>query len=173
MSKIKSKSSAAKKVISKTSTTGEKAPFSPEQRYRMIAEAAYYRAEKRGFVGGDLCQDWLEAEAEIDRLLQQSSEPAEDEMATKQAFQKLEAQIKEWDLKLAVLGAKAQGTKAKIRAKIESEIAVLSSKRAAAQTTLRKLRERTEGAWEDSQTGAGKTWEEMHEALDGVVCSFK
>jgi Protein of unknown function (DUF2934) len=40
-----------------------------EIRRQMIAEAAYYRAEHRGFmVGGDL-EDWLEAEKEIDRRL--------------------------------------------------------------------------------------------------------
>ncbi len=32
---------------------------------RMIAEAAYYRAEKRGFAQGDAYRDWLEAEREI------------------------------------------------------------------------------------------------------------
>lgn len=42
------------------------------QRERMIAEAAYYRAEHRGFQGGDPQQDWLEAEAEINRLLSET-----------------------------------------------------------------------------------------------------
>ena len=37
----------------------------PEERYQMIAEAAYYRAQQRGFSGGDPIQDWLEAEAEV------------------------------------------------------------------------------------------------------------
>ena len=32
-----------------------------------IAVAAYYRAEKRGFKSGGEAQDWLEAEATIDR----------------------------------------------------------------------------------------------------------
>lgn len=34
----------------------------------MIAEAAYYRAEKRGFEPGKELEDWLEAEKEIDAL---------------------------------------------------------------------------------------------------------
>ncbi len=38
-------------------------------RSRMIAEAAYFRAEQRGFGNGDPVQDWLEAEVEIDRVL--------------------------------------------------------------------------------------------------------
>ena len=41
-----------------------------EERSRMITEAAYFRAERRGFApGGDL-EDWLRAEADIDRLIQ-------------------------------------------------------------------------------------------------------
>jgi hypothetical protein len=35
----------------------------------MIAEAAYFRAEHRAFLGGSLEQDWLESEVEIDNLL--------------------------------------------------------------------------------------------------------
>lgn len=41
------------------------AKISREERLRMIEEAAYYRAEQRGFNGGNETQDWLDAEAEI------------------------------------------------------------------------------------------------------------
>lgn len=34
-------------------------------RQKMVAEAAYYRAQKRGFVPGRELDDWFEAEAEI------------------------------------------------------------------------------------------------------------
>ena len=44
-------------------------PITPEQRYRMICDAAYYRAERRGFIGGNSAEDWTAAEAEIDGLL--------------------------------------------------------------------------------------------------------
>ncbi|OFZ70875.1 MAG: hypothetical protein A2Z01_11905 [Betaproteobacteria bacterium RBG_16_58_11] len=44
-------------------------PITPEQRYRMICDAAYYRAERRGFIGGNPAEDWAAAEAEIDGLL--------------------------------------------------------------------------------------------------------
>lgn len=41
----------------------------------MIAEAAYYRALRRGFRGGDAVSDWLTAEREInDRLLHASGQ---------------------------------------------------------------------------------------------------
>ncbi len=42
---------------------------SGEDRYRMIAEAAYFRAESRGFEGGNDLDDWLAAEMEIDEIL--------------------------------------------------------------------------------------------------------
>ena len=37
-----------------------------DDRLRRIAEAAYYRAERRGFTSGSEDDDWLEAEREID-----------------------------------------------------------------------------------------------------------
>lgn len=40
-----------------------------EERWHMIAEAAYWRAEKRGFAGGGEVDDWLAAEADIDGQL--------------------------------------------------------------------------------------------------------
>jgi hypothetical protein len=40
---------------------------SSEERRRKIAEAAYYRAERRGFEAGYEDDDWLEAEKENDR----------------------------------------------------------------------------------------------------------
>ncbi|MDO9046323.1 MAG: DUF2934 domain-containing protein [Methylobacter sp.] len=36
-----------------------------EKLQEMIAERAYCKAEKRGFVGGHEREDWLEAESEI------------------------------------------------------------------------------------------------------------
>ena len=41
----------------------------PDWHRQMIQEAAYFRAEARGFVGGDPVADWLAAEAEIDALV--------------------------------------------------------------------------------------------------------
>jgi len=49
--------------------------ISPEERRNMIAEAAYYRALRRGFRGGDPVSDWLTAEREInERLLHASGQ---------------------------------------------------------------------------------------------------
>ena len=48
----------------------------PEQRVALIAEAAYFRAQRRGFAPGHEISDWLEAEAEVDAsLLRGAAEP--------------------------------------------------------------------------------------------------
>lgn len=40
-----------------------------KDRHQLINEAAYFRAEKRSFVGGDPVEDWLAAEIEINASL--------------------------------------------------------------------------------------------------------
>lgn len=63
---------SASKVAPATSSTPTRL-VSAEEREKMIAQAAYLRAERRGFIGGDPVADWLEAEIEIDSMLSQSS----------------------------------------------------------------------------------------------------
>lgn len=41
----------------------------PEDRQSLIARAAYFLAERRHFQPGHELEDWLEAEAEVDRRL--------------------------------------------------------------------------------------------------------
>ena len=43
--------------------------LSAQERERLVAQAAYFRAEKRGFAPGCELQDWVEAEAEVLRLI--------------------------------------------------------------------------------------------------------
>lgn len=165
----------AMKSQQETSAGQRKMSVTPEERYQMIAEAAYYHAESRSFVMGDPAQDWLEAEAEIDRILQHPS--AKDKgthMTAKQDFQqKLETQLKEWDAKLDELKAKALETKAEIRADYEKQLEILASKRATAQAKMQELRLRTEDAWEDLKGGTEKAWDEMRKALDQIASRFK
>jgi DUF2934 family protein len=47
----------------------------PQRRRAMIAEAAYYRAEQRGFEPGRELDDWCAAETEIDTLLTRGRTP--------------------------------------------------------------------------------------------------
>jgi hypothetical protein len=46
-----------------------KAGIDPEQRRAMVAEAAYFCAERRGFEPGHEIEDWLAAESQIDTVL--------------------------------------------------------------------------------------------------------
>lgn len=61
---------AAPKALAKPARPrSNKAAVAPEQRRNYIEVAAYYIAARRGFAPGNPLQDWIEAEAEIDRLV--------------------------------------------------------------------------------------------------------
>lgn len=45
------------------------AKTAPEQRQQLIAQAAYFIAERRGFAPGNELEDWLQAEAEIEACM--------------------------------------------------------------------------------------------------------
>jgi hypothetical protein len=147
----------------------------PEQRYHMIAEAAYFYAERRGFAAGDPGLDWLEAEAEIDRLLQSPWRAGMESQATaKEAFQqRLEAQLKEWDDRLGELKAKAMDDGSELRADYEKQLETLTAKRDALQTKATELRKRTEDAWEDLKSGTEKAWDDMRDTLNRITSRFK
>ncbi len=61
------KSPAPRKPAKKAGGEGVRI-LSDEQRRYYVEVAAYYIAERRGFCGSQL-EDWVQAEAEIDRLL--------------------------------------------------------------------------------------------------------
>jgi hypothetical protein len=52
------------------SAAGTGITVSEDARRAMIAQAAYLRAERRGFAPGGEVEDWLAAEAEVDALLE-------------------------------------------------------------------------------------------------------
>jgi hypothetical protein len=61
---------AASKTARMGTTDNAPANFvDPGQRAALIAKAAYFRAEKRGFAPGHETEDWLAAEAEVDARL--------------------------------------------------------------------------------------------------------
>lgn len=64
---VKPRATGAKVAKEKKATAAT--TFSPEDRHRMISERAYLLAEQRGFQGGDAVNDWLAAEAEVDKKL--------------------------------------------------------------------------------------------------------
>mgnify|MGYP001815371996 FL=1 len=70
---VKAKEAPAKKVTRKSTITTKPHTASinitSEERWKMIAVAAYHKAEQRGFAPGGELQDWAEAEHEVDELL--------------------------------------------------------------------------------------------------------
>jgi len=64
---------AAQTTPSRTPTTmSGSTSASAETKRKMIAEAAYYIAQQRGFQGGDSTRDWLAAEAQIEQMLKKT-----------------------------------------------------------------------------------------------------
>jgi ribosomal protein S27AE len=61
----------------------------PEEHRHMIEEAAYYRAQQRGFRGGDPVEDWLAAEREINRMLPNPQQQRQELLA----YEKLRASV--------------------------------------------------------------------------------
>jgi Protein of unknown function (DUF2934) len=67
---------AAPKVRKRRTAAGVVA-VTEDQRRGMIATSAYLRGERRGFASGGEKQDWLQAEQEVDALLNSGQTPAQ------------------------------------------------------------------------------------------------
>lgn len=50
----------------------DRSGISAQERHHLISQTAYYIAERRGFTPGDELEDWLKAEAEVDRMLERA-----------------------------------------------------------------------------------------------------
>jgi len=115
-----------------------------EERRRMIAEVAYFRAMQRGFDNGNPLDDWVSAEREINRLLptadQQKQERAAYETLRQQVTNRL-AEVRDslnadtihQALERSVthlrqLGEYTSETVEKVRGTVEKELAVAAQK---------------------------------------------
>lgn len=70
------KKSSTKKAANKTLEEYTETLVDPDEREKMIAEAAYYRAEQHGFDPTCVEDDWYEAEKYIDDKLFKEVEEA-------------------------------------------------------------------------------------------------
>jgi hypothetical protein len=143
---------------------GEDSARGGDERRRMIEEVAYFRAERRGFVGGDPVADWLEAEAEVDRTL------AEQGAAEKPGpIEQFEAQLKEWDEEIRRLVRKARGAKAEARAELERDLEKLRRLQAAGGKKLEALRGRSGATLEDVRKGVEQARADLSAALSAAL----
>ena len=69
----KKKTAAKKKPVAKKKTAAKKSPsvtyITNQQRYTMVAEAAYHLSEKQAFEPGKDMDNWLYAEVEIETYM--------------------------------------------------------------------------------------------------------
>jgi len=144
-------------------------PVAPVERHRMTAEAAYFCAEKRSFADGEMLNDWLQAEAEINCLLEQQ----EHELPEKKAYlEKLEASYRDWDSRHESLkkGASEAGT---AKNEIREEIEALAGKRAEFELIMKDLRQHTGETWQDLKLMAENAWKELEEGFHRIVARMK
>lgn len=59
--------------VKPAATNAKAAPLTPAERMKMIAEAAYFIAEKHGFSNGRELSDWTAAEKQVDALINSMS----------------------------------------------------------------------------------------------------
>jgi len=118
------------------------------ERQQMIAEAAYFRAERRGFSSGDPIRDWCEAEAEVDARLHALEE--------NQLVERLEQLLASAGKRLAAARRKVASMSSEARGAWQRDVDKLATLRDTLQPKLvelraqgeqagRKLREQAEG----------------------------
>ncbi len=95
-------------------------------------------------------------------------------MSKKEAYiDKLTAQLKEWQAKIARLEAKADRVDADTRIMYSKEIEKLRKKRDEAESKIRELKQASEEAWEELKEGTENTWNEIKNTFDNVFSKIK
>jgi hypothetical protein len=121
----------------------------------MIAEAAYLRAERRGF-GGDAVRDWCEAEAEIDARLQA--------LENGQLVERVEEALESAARKVAAVRRKVAKLSREARGEWERDIDRLAALRDALKPTLAELKQQGERA--------GRKVREQAESIRGEIADL-
>ena len=136
-----------------------------EQRRRMIAEAAYYKAERRGFNGGDAVRDWCEAEAEIDAGLRQLEQG--------QFVERIEQALELAATRLAASRRKVARLSSEARAEWQRDLDRLATLRDTLKPKLAELREQGERAGRKVRDQAEKIRDEVAELVQRLEAKAK
>lgn len=137
----------------------------PDLRHQMIATAAYYRAELRGFDVKNAESDWYAAEKEIDQMLYGSA--TDDE-----GIVRLEALLNEWDTQFEELEDKVAKAKAKTRAEYLKQLQAIADKRIAISGKLKDLRRHTGEVWDDLKNTIEHAWDEIRQETEHIASRF-
>lgn len=129
-----------------------------QDRQQRIAEAAYFRAERRGFIGGDPVADWIEAEHEIDAE-QRSQEHG-------RLLAELESRLDAVGKKLSALKKKASSLTAEARKEIEQDVQKLGRLRDAFEQRFEEIRVQGAAAGDRAKQHAEALWREISAFVD-------
>lgn len=127
--------------------------ISDAQRRQMIAEAAYYRAKARGFLGGDPSVDWLAAESDIDRQLNGHG--------PERWLKALESQLSSGKEKLATMKKSVAGKRKAAQAELRRDVEKLGDMLESFEERLEELKERGEKATRKARKQAEVIGEEI------------
>jgi len=132
--------------------------FNADQRRQMIAETAYFRAERRGFRGGDPVADWIEAEAEVEERVRQ--------IEGARLLACLEEGLAAATKKLVALKRTASGVTARSRTDLQRDVDRLSGLRDVLRDTVKDLRSQGQQAGRLARRQAEKVWDELAEMME-------
>jgi hypothetical protein len=131
----------------------------------MIAEAAYFRAEKRNFKDGDPETDWIEAEKELESG---SGDPDD-----RQILDRIEEQLATANKKLKALRRKVGGMKAEARKEWKQDAEKLAELRDSLKKRLEEVRGRGEHSSRKAQKQAEKIWDEISDIVQRTTSRRK
>lgn len=130
--------------------------ISEGMRHRMIAEAAYFRAERRGFKNGDPATDWIEAERELSPKLS-----AADEMEATHQERLIIAN--EW---LKGIRKKLSQASKQAQEEWESDVEKLAKLRDRFIKQVHAIQGKTGPAADKARDNAEATWKKVESILD-------
>ena len=87
--------------------------------------------------------------------------------------EKLDAQLKEWNARIALLKAKDENAKADAKIDHYKIIEALEHKQGEAKAKLTELKTAGDEAWEAVKAGAEKAWTEVKTAYHDAASKFK
>lgn len=128
-----------------------------DQRQRMIAEAAYFLAERRGFNGGDSVADWIEAEAEVDERLRR--------IGAAGVLECLNDGVESATKRLAAMKRKASTVASGARVQVNRDIDRLGELRDSLRVKVKELRAQGEHAGDVAVQQAERVWQELADAM--------
>ena len=135
------------------------------QRQQMIAEAAYFKAQRRGFDSGDAVRDWCEAEAEIDaRLLQ---------LEDGQLVERIQEALESAAARLAAVRRKVARLSSEARSQWERDLDQLAALRNTLKPKLAELREQGERGGRIVRAQAEKMRDEIAEIVQRIEAKGK